>query len=71
MIAYTVFSLILAVIIIFITAKLSICKRVSILTVFAIMALFLLLFLIRNFDEPTEGSRIITREEINSWSRNK
>ncbi len=71
MITYVFITLTLAMIVFLITAKFSFWIKTSILFVFFVMALFSLHFIIKNFDEPVKGSRVITKEEIKSWSNNQ
>ena len=71
MIAYVLTALILPIIIFCITAKLSVWVRILVVGVFIAITVFLFPFLIQNFDEPADGYRLITREEIDSWSSKK
>lgn len=67
MITYGLIVPTLAIIIFLVTAKFNFWIRVSAISIFMITAFFLFYFLVKNFDEPVEGSRVITREEVNSW----
>lgn len=69
MIIYILITIILAIIVFFMTMKFNIYLRLFVVISFIITAVLMLMFLIRNIDKLPEGSRNITREEINSWGR--
>ncbi len=71
MIVYILTTLILTIIIFCITTKLNIWIRIFISGIIIVIAVFLFYFLIKNFDAPADGSRFVTREEINSWNHKK
>ena len=67
MIVYALITTVMTIIILLATAKFNSWLRVFIVGVVVLGALFFLLYLVKNFDEPVDSSRIITKEEINGW----